>query len=66
MKLKTRKAIINRFKITKGGVFLHRPIGQNHFNAKYPGKTTRRIRKYRALSKSEAKVIRKMIHYIPR
>jgi len=31
---KTRKSVSKRFKITRRGKFLTRPIGQNHFLAK--------------------------------
>ena len=61
MKPKTRKSILKRFKITKSGKFLHRQIGQSHFNAKYPGGKRREKRKLKALSPTHAKILKKML-----
>jgi len=48
---------------TKSGKFLHLPIGQDHFNAKYPGKTRRHKRKYKALSQSDVRVLKKALKF---
>lgn len=40
--MKTRKAVLKRFKITKRGKFIRRPSGQDHFNAKESAPTKSR------------------------
>ena len=60
-KLKTKKAITKRFKITKTGKILRRPIGLDHYRAKKSGKKIRKLRKWVDVSKSEAKNIKKLI-----
>lgn len=64
--MKTRKSIVKRFKITKSGKVLHRPVGQNHFRAKKSGKKIRQTRKWVELSKPMAEKIKKMLKYAPR
>ncbi len=59
--MKTRKSIKKRFKFTKTGKVLKRPIGQNHFNAKKNGKQRRKSRKMVVLSKVDAKKIKKLL-----
>ncbi len=63
MKLKTRKAIVKRFKITKRGRFLHKPVGQSHFNAKQTGKKRRGKRKLKELSRVEVKQLKRLLRY---
>ena len=60
--MKTRKSIQKRFKITKTGKVLRRLAGQDHYLAKKPGKRIRKGRKWVEVSKSEAKLIKKLIH----
>ncbi|PIQ92661.1 MAG: 50S ribosomal protein L35 [Parcubacteria group bacterium CG11_big_fil_rev_8_21_14_0_20_39_14] len=60
--MKTRKSILKRFKITKTGKILHRPIGQDHFRAKKSGKKIRQTRKLVKLSKADSRKIRKLLH----
>ena len=43
--MKTKKAILKRFKITGRGKILHRPVSQDHFNAKDRSAKTRKKRK---------------------
>jgi len=50
MKLKTRKAVSKRLKVTKTGKVLKRREGQGHFNARATGKQTRRKRRDLTLS----------------
>lgn len=57
--LKTKKSILKRFKITKNGKILRRPVGLDHYRAKKSGKKIRQSRKWIPLSKSEAKIIKK-------
>jgi len=60
-KLKTRKSITKRFKITKNGKILRRPTGLDHNRAKKSGKKVRQSRKMIKLSKIEAKKIKKLL-----
>ena len=45
MKQKTHKALAKRFKLTKRGKVLKRKAGQDHFNARESGRTTRNKRR---------------------
>ena len=63
-KLKTKKAVLKRFKITGTGKILRRAVNQDHFNAKDTPKTRRAKRKYRPVAKAEAKLIRKYLPYL--
>lgn len=63
MSLKTNKAVRARFKITKKGLVLRRPTGQDHFRGKKSGKFRRRTRKYVRVSKAEAKIIKRYLPY---
>jgi large subunit ribosomal protein L35 len=58
-KIKTHKATVKRFKITKNNKVLRRKAGQDHFNSKESGNTKRNKRKDREVSKN----IRKLIPY---
>jgi len=60
-KQKTIKSISKRFKTTKRGKILKRKCGQDHLNAKEPGKITRQKRKKLNLAKSSAKNIKKLL-----
>ena len=59
--MKTSKAILKRFKITRTGKILRRPVGQDHYLAKKSGKKRRQNRKWVRLSKPETKKIKKLI-----
>ncbi len=61
MKLKTRKSLTKRFKITKTGKILRRPVGQNHYRAKKSGEAKRKGRKLIKVSKNEVKKIKKTL-----
>jgi len=63
MKAKTRKSLLKRFKITKSGKVLHRPIGQDHYLAKKSSKIKRKKRKLVPLSPSLAKKVKKFLYY---
>lgn len=56
---KTRKSLAKRFRITKTGKILRRASGQDHYRAKKTSKAIRAKRKWIAVSKGEAKIIRK-------
>lgn len=63
MKLKTKKSVAKRFKITKTGKVMFRPSGQNHFNAKDTGKKRRLKRRWVQLVGAEARAIKKLLPY---
>lgn len=62
-KLKTRKAVAKRFKITAKKKVLRRDIGQGHFNARETGKTTRSKRSDFVLFKADAENVLKNLPY---
>ncbi len=59
--MKTKKALLKRFKITKTGKILRRQAGQNHFLAKKSGAWKRKNRKWIPLAKNETKKLRKYL-----
>ena len=61
MKQKTRKTFAERFKITKKNKVIQRTCGQDHFNSKETGKTTRNKRRDHQISKSLQKTIKTAI-----
>jgi len=63
MKLKTRKSITKRFKITKTGKVLRRATGLDHYRAKKSGEKIRESRKWIKVSEVEAKKIKKLLKY---
>ncbi len=60
-KMKTRRALAKKVKITGTGKVLRRATGQNHFNAKESGKITRKKRNDVVIAKAEAKNIRRAL-----
>ena len=62
-KLKTKKSAAKRFKITSTGKILHRPMHQDHFNAKETGKKKRLKRRWLKVTGAEAKMIKKLMPY---
>ncbi len=59
--MKTRKSFLKRFKITRTGKVLRRPTGQDHLGSKKSGKKIRQRKGWIPLSKSDLKVIKKLI-----
>lgn len=59
--MKTNKSHTKRLKVTKNGKIKARPKGQNHFNAKESGSTTRSKRGTDADFKMSAKKIARFI-----
>jgi len=57
-KIKTRKAIAKRFRVTKSGSVMKKYCGQDHFNARNPGKITRKKRSDVELSPSFHKTVK--------
>jgi len=58
--MKTRKALVKRFKITKNGKVMRRPTGQDHYRSKKTGKQIRQRRGMVGLSKPLAKRVKRM------
>ncbi len=57
---KTRKSIVKRLKVTGGGKIMHRTCGQDHFNSRESGETTKKKRKNRQLSKNFRKTFKRL------
>ena len=62
-KIKTHKATAKRFSITKNKKIKQRKAGQDHFNAREPGKVKRNKRRDIDAHKSVAKTIRTLMPY---
>jgi large subunit ribosomal protein L35 len=56
-KIKTKKSVIKKVKITKNKKVLRRSTGQNHGNAKEAGDVTRSKRKDKRMFKADEKNI---------
>lgn len=63
MKLKTKKLLSKRVRITRRNKILIRPGGQDHFNARESGKVTRNKRTDKTISKANARNIRQLLPY---
>lgn len=62
-KVKTRKSLSKRFKITKKKKVIKRSTGQDHFNARESGKQKRNKKSDRAMSGKDAANIKKLLPY---
>jgi large subunit ribosomal protein L35 len=62
-KLKTRKSVAKRFKITAKKKVVRRDVGQGHFNARETGKTTRSKRNDVIVFKTDAENILRNLPY---
>lgn len=62
-KIKTHKASIKRFTVTKNKKVKRRKAGQDHFNARESSVITRRKRRNVKVSQSNIKTIKKLIPY---
>ena len=62
-KIKTHKATAKRFKVTKNEKILKRKTGQDHFNSRESGKTTRSKRRDIGISNTERRVIKQLMPY---
>ncbi|MEA3464388.1 MAG: 50S ribosomal protein L35 [Patescibacteria group bacterium] len=62
-KIKTHKATVKRFTITKTKKIKRRKTGQDHFNARESGATTRRKRRDINAHKSNIKTIKALMPY---
>lgn len=60
-KIKTRKSLTKRFKITKNGKIMRRATGQDHLRSKKSGNAIRKKRGWIELSEPETKKIKKVM-----
>ena len=63
-KIKTHKATAKRFKKPKNNKLLMRKSGQDHFNSRERGKTTRQKRRDVVMSATQAKIIKTLMPYL--
>lgn len=54
-KIKTKKSVIKKVKITKNKKVIRRSTGQNHYNSKEAGDVTRGKRKNKRMFKADEK-----------
>ncbi len=64
MKLKTRKSVSKRIKVTAKKKIKIRTGGQNHFNSRESGKVTVNKRRDKILSKANARHIQRTVPYL--
>ncbi|MDO8593116.1 MAG: 50S ribosomal protein L35 [bacterium] len=62
-KIKTHKATAKRFKITRNNKIIKRKAGQDHFNTRESGVTTRNKRRDLQIADTEYNVIRQLMPY---
>lgn len=62
-KLKTKKSVIKKFKITKNRKVMRRKTGQNHYNSKETGAEGRRKKKDVRLFKADEQNVLKALPY---
>lgn len=63
MKMKTHKAMSKRVVVTKGGKVLKRVAGQDHFNSRESGNTTRNKRRDKIAMPGFKKSLRGLMPY---
>lgn len=61
MKIKTKKAVAKRFKISKNGKLIARTANQDHFNSTDTGAQTRQKRKDKQMSGGIEKIIKRQL-----
>lgn len=62
-KIKTHQATAKRFKITRNNKILKRKAGQDHFNSRESGVTTRRKRRDITIAHTESRIIKQLMPY---
>ena len=62
-KMKTKKALVKKIKVTKGKKVLRRSTGQNHYNSKENGKVGRDKKSDTRLFKADEKNVLKALPY---
>ena len=63
MKQKTHKAMSKRVRVTKRGKAIKRTAGQDHFNSRERGNTTRNKRSDKSIPAAYKATIKKLIPY---
>ncbi|MBU0707921.1 50S ribosomal protein L35 [Patescibacteria group bacterium] len=63
-KLKTHKATSKRYKLTGKKKMIQRQAGQDHFNSRESGNTTRSKRRDQRASKDNLKALKKLMPYL--
>ncbi|MDF1498597.1 MAG: 50S ribosomal protein L35 [Patescibacteria group bacterium] len=61
MKIKTRKAVAKRFKVTKKGKVISRTANQDHFNSRESGNKTRQKRSDKQITSGIKKAIKRQL-----
>ena len=61
MKIKTKRAVAKRFKLTKTGKVIARTAGQSHFNSSNTGAETRAKRSDKSLTNGIKKIIKRQL-----
>ncbi|MBT4849689.1 50S ribosomal protein L35 [Candidatus Parcubacteria bacterium] len=64
MKLKTKKLLKKRVKVTGKKKVLIRTGGQNHFNARESSKVTKNKRRDKQISSANMKNVKKLLPYL--
>jgi len=64
MKLKTKKLLKKRVKITGKKKVMIRTGGQNHFNARESSKITKNKRRDKTISSANVKTVKKLLPYL--
>lgn len=64
MKLKTKKLVKKRIKLTSKKKMVIRSGGQDHFNARESGKVSKNKRRDKKLSKANVKTVKKLLPYL--
>ena len=62
-KIKTRKSVVKKIKITRNKKIIRRKTGQNHFNSKETGKAGRAKRRDQRLFRADEKNIMRALPY---
>lgn len=62
-KMKTRKAVAKRFKVTKNGKVLHRQAGKSHLLTKKDSQRKRQKRNDKKLETCDMKRVKRMLPY---
>lgn len=60
-KMKTRKAVAKRFKVSKNGKIMHGRARTGHLKTHRSSKATRNLRKEKELSSADRKRVKKML-----
>jgi len=64
MKLKTKKLVKKRIRLTSKKKMVIRSGGQDHFNARESGKVSKNKRRDKKLSNANVKTVKKLLPYL--